>query len=87
MVATTAADSSPAVNSTSPAISTSNKSRGQLKRLKKKAKGKGQPAAEQHEPVDDRPRERAPTVVRPLQLSLPTLSRRARAREHQLMVL
>ncbi|GAA5913698.1 hypothetical protein JCM8208_003859, partial [Rhodotorula glutinis] len=57
MVATTPA----AVNGTSPAVSTSNKSRGQLKRLKKKAKGKGS-NAEQPEPVDDRPRERAPTV-------------------------
>ncbi|GAA5939500.1 hypothetical protein JCM3775_004840 [Rhodotorula graminis] len=53
---------SPAVNGSSPAVSTSNKSRGQLKRLKKKAKGKGNAAAEQQQPVDDRPRERAPTV-------------------------
>ncbi|BGP44101.1 hypothetical protein JCM10450v2_008318 [Rhodotorula kratochvilovae] len=52
-----------AINGDSPAISTANKSRGQLKRLKKKAKGKT--GAQQNAdvaPVDDRPRERAPTV-------------------------
>ncbi|GAA6053982.1 hypothetical protein JCM3770_002403 [Rhodotorula araucariae] len=52
-----------ALNGDAPAISTANKSRGQLKRLKKKVKGKSttqQPA--QDTTIDDRPRERAPTV-------------------------
>ncbi|CEQ40820.1 SPOSA6832_02464, partial [Sporobolomyces salmonicolor] len=45
------------MNGTSPAISTSNKSRGQLKRLKKKAKGK---AATEPQERDDRPFEAPP---------------------------
>ncbi|GAA6016671.1 hypothetical protein JCM10207_000143 [Rhodosporidiobolus poonsookiae] len=51
----------PAPPSVNGAASTSNLSRGQLKRLKKKAKGKTSAVAE---PVrdDDRPAERAPTV-------------------------
>ncbi|GAA6030561.1 hypothetical protein JCM8097_006208 [Rhodosporidiobolus ruineniae] len=50
----------PAINGAHSApVSTSNKSRGQLKRLKKKAKGAAKPA--QEEVRDDRPAERPPT--------------------------
>ncbi|GAA6007930.1 U2 snRNP complex subunit CUS1 [Rhodotorula paludigena] len=56
-----AATAAPAVNG-SAAISTANKSRGQLKRLKKKAKGGKAAGTNQESPANDnRPRERAPT--------------------------
>jgi splicing factor 3B subunit 2 len=60
------ASAHPAINGTATAApSNKSKSRGQLKRLKKKAKGQHSDAADQAQQAPDRPLERPPSAVRP----------------------
>lgn len=59
------ASAHPAINGTAIAApSNKSKSRGQLKRLKKKAKGQHSDAADQAQQAPDRPLERPPAAVR-----------------------
>ena len=60
------ASAHPAINGTATAApSNKSKSRGQLKRLKKKAKGQHSDAADQAQQALDRPLERPPSAVSP----------------------